>query len=188
MPPCSCLHLIFLLIPHHTIPPVGLDVEGLYRVSGKTNDILRIKKQFDNGKPSLLGCTKSVEGSLSVPTVATHSHVFSSCDICCWIECRSTPWPYLGKWLPYRLLLSYSCVAIVCWATRVYCFSCSNWLVLNPQTTWASEVYFMVLLIFQCMIRFLQKMPGNSSPYIQMIVMLLWWWFHSLTVSGWRVY
>jgi len=40
----------------------GLDVEGVYRVSGKTNDILRIKKQFDNGKPSLLGCTKSVEG------------------------------------------------------------------------------------------------------------------------------
>lgn len=28
----------------------GLDVEGLYRVSGKSNDILRIKKQFDNGK------------------------------------------------------------------------------------------------------------------------------------------
>ena len=28
----------------------GLDVEGLYRVSGKANDILRIKKQFDNGK------------------------------------------------------------------------------------------------------------------------------------------
>lgn len=62
MPPCSCLVILFLLIPHHTIPPVGLDVEGVYRVSGKTNDILRIKKQFDNGKPSLLGCTKSVEG------------------------------------------------------------------------------------------------------------------------------
>ena len=27
-----------------------MDAEGIYRISGKTNDILRIKKEFDNSE------------------------------------------------------------------------------------------------------------------------------------------
>lgn len=34
----------------HTHTHTGLEIEGIYRVSGKANDILRIKKNFDNGK------------------------------------------------------------------------------------------------------------------------------------------
>ncbi len=33
-----------------TLLLVGMDAEGLYRISGKTNDILRIKKEFDNSE------------------------------------------------------------------------------------------------------------------------------------------
>ena len=28
----------------------GVDAEGLYRLSGKTNDVLRIKKEFDHSE------------------------------------------------------------------------------------------------------------------------------------------
>ena len=37
---------------HYTmyIVHAGMDAEGIYRISGKTNDILRIKKEFDNSE------------------------------------------------------------------------------------------------------------------------------------------
>ena len=30
--------------------PAGFDVDGMYRISGKSNEVLRIKKDFDNGE------------------------------------------------------------------------------------------------------------------------------------------
>ena len=35
---------------HYTTLHAGMDAEGIYRISGKTNDILRIKKEFDNSE------------------------------------------------------------------------------------------------------------------------------------------
>jgi hypothetical protein len=35
---------------YYTSLLVGVDAEGIYRISGKTNDILRIKKEFDNSE------------------------------------------------------------------------------------------------------------------------------------------
>ena len=29
---------------------LGMEIEGLYRMSGKKNDILRLKEKFDSGK------------------------------------------------------------------------------------------------------------------------------------------
>ncbi len=34
----------------------GMDAEGIYRISGKTNDILRIKKEFDHSEFVSITC------------------------------------------------------------------------------------------------------------------------------------
>ena len=39
----SCTTTLHMLL-------AGMDAEGIYRISGKTNDILRIKKEFDNSE------------------------------------------------------------------------------------------------------------------------------------------
>ena len=54
---CSCCSYCVCNIHYkNTIicPDTGVEIVGIYRISGKTNDILRIKKQFDNGT---VGCS-----------------------------------------------------------------------------------------------------------------------------------
>ena len=36
--------------------PPGLGLEGLYRVSGMTSEVLKIKKEFDRGEMAEIGC------------------------------------------------------------------------------------------------------------------------------------
>ena len=47
-------------ISHATIIYLGLEVEGLYRMSGKKNDVLRLKAKFDTSELLLPNVVTSV--------------------------------------------------------------------------------------------------------------------------------
>ena len=42
------IQLLSTFLPHAPVP--GLATEGLYRISGKSNEVLGLKKQFDHGE------------------------------------------------------------------------------------------------------------------------------------------
>ena len=48
--PMMVSHDHMWVCPYDNYICTGLDFEGLYRVSGKSNDLLKIKKIFDSGK------------------------------------------------------------------------------------------------------------------------------------------
>ncbi len=50
----ACTVLVFppallLVLFHLVMTCIGVDVDGLYRISGKANELLKLKKEFDNG-------------------------------------------------------------------------------------------------------------------------------------------
>ena len=44
----------------HACTCAGLEVEGLYRMSGKKNEILRLKSKFDTGNHMYITCASHV--------------------------------------------------------------------------------------------------------------------------------
>ncbi len=51
-PPALLLVLFHLVrhVVHVVMTCTGVDVDGLYRISGKANELLKLKKEFDNGR------------------------------------------------------------------------------------------------------------------------------------------